>query len=95
MSPTHQDLSNDTTFSQIKSRVPVPLKSVIQEESTYPRHNGEVIRQNDLIEVLNAFTLIVGDYGASRRLHSQCQASFLFTYTYIERTYICTWGVII
>ena len=28
MSPTHQDLSNDTTFSQIKSRVPVPLKSI-------------------------------------------------------------------
>ena len=27
MSPTHQDLSNDTTFSQIKSRVPVPLRS--------------------------------------------------------------------
>ena len=26
MSPTHQDLSNDTTFSQIKSRVPVPLR---------------------------------------------------------------------
>ena len=25
MSPTHQDLSNDTTFSQIESRVPVPL----------------------------------------------------------------------
>ena len=25
MSPTNQDLSNDTTFSQIKSRVPVPL----------------------------------------------------------------------
>ena len=25
MSPTHQDLSNYTTFSQIKSRVPVPL----------------------------------------------------------------------
>ena len=25
MSPTHQELSNDTTFSQIKSRVPVPL----------------------------------------------------------------------
>ena len=25
MSPTHQDLSNDTTFSQIKSCVPVPL----------------------------------------------------------------------
>ena len=25
MSLTHQDLSNDTTFSQIKSRVPVPL----------------------------------------------------------------------
>ena len=25
MSPTHQDLSGDTTFSQIKSRVPVPL----------------------------------------------------------------------
>ena len=25
MSPTHQNLFNDTTFSQIKSRVPVPL----------------------------------------------------------------------
>ena len=25
MSPTPQDLSNDTTFSPIKSRVPVPL----------------------------------------------------------------------
>ena len=25
MSPTLQDLSNDTTFSKIKSRVPVPL----------------------------------------------------------------------
>ncbi len=25
VSPTHQDLSNDTTFSQIKSRGPVPL----------------------------------------------------------------------
>ena len=25
MSPTNQDLSNDTTFSKIKSRVPVPL----------------------------------------------------------------------
>jgi len=24
--PTNQDLSNDTTFSQIKSRVPVPLR---------------------------------------------------------------------
>ena len=28
MSPTHQDLSNDTTFSQIKSRVPVPLRHI-------------------------------------------------------------------
>ena len=27
MSPTHQDLSNDTTFNQIKSRVPVPLRN--------------------------------------------------------------------
>ena len=26
ISPTNQDLSNDTTFSQIKSRVPVPLR---------------------------------------------------------------------
>ena len=32
MSPTHQDLSNDTTFSQIKSRVPVPLSLQIVEE---------------------------------------------------------------
>ena len=28
VSPTNQDLSNDTPFSQIKSRVPVPLKKV-------------------------------------------------------------------
>ena len=28
VSPTNQDLSNDTTFSQIKSRVPVPLTSM-------------------------------------------------------------------
>jgi len=27
VSPTNQDLSNDTTFSQIISRVPVPLSS--------------------------------------------------------------------
>jgi len=26
VSPTNQDLSNDTTFSQIQSRVPVPLR---------------------------------------------------------------------
>ena len=26
VSPTNQDLSNDTTFSQIKSHVPVPLR---------------------------------------------------------------------
>ena len=31
MSPTHQDLSNDTTFSQIKSRVPVPLSESKQK----------------------------------------------------------------
>ena len=28
VSPTHQDLSNDTTFSQIKFRVPVPLRNL-------------------------------------------------------------------
>ena len=28
MSPTPQDLSNDTTVSQIKSRVPVPLSCI-------------------------------------------------------------------
>ena len=28
VSPTNQDLSNDTTFSQIKSRVPVSLKGL-------------------------------------------------------------------
>jgi len=33
VSPTHQDLSNDTTFSQIKSRVPVPLRGEIQQEN--------------------------------------------------------------
>ena len=33
VSPTNQDLSNDTTFSQIKSRVPVPLTT--QEKSQF------------------------------------------------------------
>ena len=36
VSPTHQDLSNDTTFSQIKSRVPVPL---IKNYKKIPRCN--------------------------------------------------------
>ena len=35
MSPTHQDLSNDTTFSQIKSRVPVPLSMQTQAINCY------------------------------------------------------------
>jgi len=30
MSPTHQEFSNDITLSQIKSRVPVPLKQCPQ-----------------------------------------------------------------
>ena len=44
MNPTPQDLSNDTTFSQIKSRVPVPL-------STYKiflvKVMGELCRRQD------------------------------------------------
>ena len=31
MSPAHQDLFNDTTFSQIKSCVPVPLKGLVHQ----------------------------------------------------------------
>ena len=41
MSPTHQDLSNDTTFSQIKSRVPVPLNksgNVRDLDTEYKQH---------------------------------------------------------
>ena len=34
LSPTNQDLSNDTTFSQIKSRVPVPLNMDSTAKST-------------------------------------------------------------
>ncbi len=30
VSPTNQDLSIDTTFSQIKSRVPVPLTGKVE-----------------------------------------------------------------
>ena len=33
VSPTNQDLSNYTTFSQIKSRVPVPLKGIFRQQS--------------------------------------------------------------
>ncbi len=35
MSPTHQDLSNDITFSQIKYRVPVPLKKLTERCSNW------------------------------------------------------------
>ena len=31
VSPTHQDLSNYATFSQIKSRVPVPLNMTFKQ----------------------------------------------------------------
>ena len=40
VSPTNQDLSNDTTFSQIKSHASVPLSQMIHYEqafSKYPR----------------------------------------------------------
>jgi len=33
VSPTHQDLSNDATFSQIKSRVPVSVR--VPSKHTY------------------------------------------------------------
>ena len=36
MRPTHQDLSNDTTFSQIKSRSHVPLREEIVDVCLYP-----------------------------------------------------------
>ena len=39
MSPTHQDLSNDTTFSQIKSRVPVPL-NILRDFVGHPTFGG-------------------------------------------------------
>ena len=32
VSPSLQDLSNDTTFSKIKSRVPVPLKGELSND---------------------------------------------------------------
>ena len=35
VSPTHQDLSNDTTFSQIKSRVPVPSTDLTLQGSIF------------------------------------------------------------
>ena len=40
VSPTHQDLFNDTTFSQMKSRVPVPLIGVNRKFIHFvPRYN--------------------------------------------------------
>ena len=38
MSPTHQDLPNDTTFSQIKYRVPVPLSFLTSDGCTGKAH---------------------------------------------------------
>ena len=42
MSPTHQDLSNDTTFSQIKSRVPVPFKGEDHRSDEHPPQEQRV-----------------------------------------------------
>ena len=36
MSPSHQDLSNDTTFSPIKSLVPVPLNLTMSDYFSVP-----------------------------------------------------------
>ena len=53
MSPTHQDLSNDTNFSQIKSRVPVPLRKAYRFE---------------LDTVVNGCVMLVQGAGSSRGL---------------------------
>ena len=54
VSPTNQDLSNDTTFSQIKSRVPVPLKGQFylhvgpdEGEDKAPVHDREQVVQEE------------------------------------------------
>ena len=51
MSPTHQNLSNDTTFSQIKSRVPVPLRLLRKTIRIPPRVTSiKTITQNNMIQ---------------------------------------------
>ena len=45
VSPTHQDLSNDTTFSQIKSRVPVPLSNVALQKNDKENIYGSVVKE--------------------------------------------------
>jgi len=42
VSPTNQDLSNDTTFSKIKSRVPVPLNCVKKLKNDSPNYETHI-----------------------------------------------------
>ena len=49
MSPTHQDLSNDTTSSQIKSRVPNPLRIFKMKRIL----KGQLMNENDIVGISN------------------------------------------
>ena len=43
VSPTQQDLSNDTTFSQIKSRVPVPISQKFKISCIFYIYNNSYL----------------------------------------------------
>ena len=58
VSPTHQDLSNYTTFSQIKSRVPVPLKPYLLGKNIWFSPAWE--RSRGWVERRERWTLVRG-----------------------------------
>ena len=74
MSPTHQDISNDTTFSQIKSRVPVPLKGqcykIFEVEFLLPNFFWFQLTDNNSDIFTEVFWWIQIDFPVSKALEN-------------------------
>jgi len=75
LSPTHQDLSNDTTFSQIKSRVPVPLNNSEQKSKT----------QDIYIHLISIFILYYHLYIYFKERHQEVYVNILFSPKIIKK----------
>ena len=89
VSPTNQDLSNDTTFGQIKSRVPVPLKVLchkilIHSSSSNSYETFGVLKQKNWFS--EQLVAIVHEYRC--KLHDKGNISDISN-TYKVIVYLC------
>jgi len=75
VSPTNQDLSNDTIFSQIKSRVPVPLNNSELKSKT----------QDIYIHLISIFFFITIFTYISRKKHQEVHVNILFSPEIIKK----------